>query len=172
MEQMSFEEPKKEKEVLIADWAAQLRSELKPKLLVLGDIAQKIKIEETKQYVSLKAGSNLIASFRPMKSGLQLEFKTKYDEMFPNAQIKHKNEKTSSIMLKGFEWVLQITDVFYEMAVKELSGAGFGCCSRYEECSDARKCTQPMKLLSLACQYRKNLEQGRIFYGKNRNIPE
>lgn len=46
----------------------------------------------------------------------------------------------------------------------------FGCCSRYMQCSDAKKCVHPNKLYSTACAYRHNLEHGRIFYGKNKNI--
>ena len=48
----------------------------------------------------------------------------------------------------------------------------FGCCQRYEQCSDAKEClikdTDP--IFARGCQYRKNLESGRIFYGKNRII--
>lgn len=46
----------------------------------------------------------------------------------------------------------------------------FGCCSHFIECSDARKCVHPNKLYSRACWYRIKLEQGRILYGKNRNV--
>ena len=42
--------------------------------------------------------------------------------------------------------------------------AGFACCSRYKECSDAKKCIHPNRLYAKACQYRKNLEEGNIFY--------
>lgn len=48
--------------------------------------------------------------------------------------------------------------------------ARFGCCSSFEKCSDAKKCVHENKLYSKACIYRGNLDQGRIFYGKNRNI--
>ena len=48
----------------------------------------------------------------------------------------------------------------------------FGCCHRFEMCSDAKKCllaeTEPMR--ARGCIYRKNLESNRIFYGKNRNV--
>lgn len=43
----------------------------------------------------------------------------------------------------------------------------FGCCSRYRECSDARKCLIADVDYSTHCSYRKHLEGGRIFYGKN-----
>ena len=48
--------------------------------------------------------------------------------------------------------------------------ARFGCCSQFIKCSDAKKCLHANKLYSKACIYRGNLEHGRIFYGKNKNI--
>lgn len=42
----------------------------------------------------------------------------------------------------------------------------FGCCSRYRSCSAAEKCLIPGLDYSAHCSYRKNLEAGRIFYGK------
>ena len=48
--------------------------------------------------------------------------------------------------------------------------ARFGCCSSFQECSDVKKCVHENKLYSKACMYRDSLDQGRIFYGKNRNI--
>lgn len=48
--------------------------------------------------------------------------------------------------------------------------APFGCCSRFNRCSDAKKCVHDNKLYSKACIYRSNLDEGRIFYGKNRNV--
>lgn len=47
---------------------------------------------------------------------------------------------------------------------------GFACCSRFVECSDAKRCLHENKLYSTACSYRHNLEAGKIFYGKNKNI--
>lgn len=44
----------------------------------------------------------------------------------------------------------------------------FGCCYRYRECSDAGKCISETEG-SENCIYRKNLEKGIIFYGKNAN---
>lgn len=40
----------------------------------------------------------------------------------------------------------------------------FACCARYEACSKEKKCIHPNKLASLACAYRKNLEEGKVFY--------
>lgn len=46
----------------------------------------------------------------------------------------------------------------------------FDCCSRYEACSDAKKCIHPNPDMALACGYRKIMKKNRIYYGKNRNI--
>lgn len=46
----------------------------------------------------------------------------------------------------------------------------FGCCSRFIECSDAKRCVHVNKLYSTSCTYRRNLEAGNIFYGKNKNV--
>lgn len=43
----------------------------------------------------------------------------------------------------------------------------FGCCSRYSACSDAKICLIPHLDYSKNCIYRKSLEQGHVFYGKN-----
>lgn len=45
----------------------------------------------------------------------------------------------------------------------------FGCCSHYRECSDAKKCLIADRDYSKSCIYRDNLENGKIFYGKNAN---
>ena len=54
--------------------------------------------------------------------------------------------------------------------IKNYTAETFGCCHRYVECSDQRKCLHPDILHSKGCMYRVNLENGRIFYGKNKNI--
>lgn len=50
------------------------------------------------------------------------------------------------------------------------SSSSFGCCSKFIECSDLKKCVHENKIYSMGCKYRMNLEFGKIFYGKNRNI--
>ena len=43
----------------------------------------------------------------------------------------------------------------------------FGCCSSYTECSNNEACIHTNNLEYDGCQYRKNLEVGRIFYKKS-----
>ena len=46
----------------------------------------------------------------------------------------------------------------------------FGCCNDFNLCSDMKKCPYLEIPDRRGCYYRKNLEAGRIFYGKNKTI--
>lgn len=46
----------------------------------------------------------------------------------------------------------------------------YDCCSRFEECSDAKQCTNPDRTFALGCGYRKILASGKVFCGENRNV--
>ena len=46
----------------------------------------------------------------------------------------------------------------------------FGCCNDFVRCSDAMHCLHKDDVEYLGCYYRENLDAGRIFYGKNKNI--
>lgn len=48
--------------------------------------------------------------------------------------------------------------------------SSFGCCSKYNECSNAKICLHENPFYSLGCIYRSHLENGEIFYGVNRNV--
>ena len=46
----------------------------------------------------------------------------------------------------------------------------FGCCAKYVECSNAGHCLHTDILYaSAACQYKHNLDAGRIFYATNKS---
>lgn len=66
------------------------------------------------------------------------------------------------------EYVLQLVNLNVKTYTPKQS---FGCCSRFNECSDKLECVHENKLYAAGCKYRKiNLENGRVFYGKNKNI--
>lgn len=79
---------------------------------------------------------------------------------YPDSVIVDLNEKNSVF----FDLCSNImTQALYHYEPSEY----FGCCGKYNECSDAKKCLHDDQLYSKACYYRKNLEAGNIFYGKN-----
>lgn len=76
-----------------------------------------------------------------------------------------KNDKENGISIYSDGFSKLICECFEDLAQKDI-----GCCSRYEECSDNKKCVQSIPDIFLHCSYRQNLLSGRIFYGKNKNI--
>lgn len=94
----------------------------------------------------------------------------------PNTQTKtSKSNKASFVNISFSKDDANIYKVLedvirYRVKTYSSSANSFGCCSQFEKCSDAKKCVHENKLYSTACQYRRHLENGRIFYGKNRNI--
>lgn len=63
----------------------------------------------------------------------------------------------------------QIESQLSDIVSKASASDSFGCCSNYRKCSDAKRCVIADRVSSVNCLYRRNLEAGRIFYGKNAN---
>lgn len=65
----------------------------------------------------------------------------------------------------------EIKEIFIDMFLQYMNTEeSFGCCSKYEECSDAKHCVHNDVRLRFSCMYKKNLDLGKIFYGKNKNV--
>lgn len=100
---------------------------------------------------------------------------SKYKELIP-ADVEYKIQKSDpnycriSIASPGeLANHLELLKKILEMQV-DAYPSDFGCCSRYEACSDAMKCIHPNPDMAIHCTYRKNMKKGKIFYGKNKNI--
>lgn len=124
--------------------------------------------------VSIALKSVLVAKihFR-VKSSSFMEIGNKYANLFPGDSILSADAHWCKIRLLDkddvFKYITQLVSI-YNNLLAVTSGEQFGCCSRFMECSDARKCIHPDALFAAACIYRRNLENGKIYYGKNRNI--
>ena len=81
-----------------------------------------------------------------------------YSKSFENNEKKRFEKDSAEFMDCLIECIQNGIDNYVPKA------AGFACCSRYEACSNAQKCIHPNLLYAKACQYRKNLESGQIFY--------
>ena len=124
--------------------------------------------------ISIKAKSTVVARVKLTNKDSCIEIRAKnageIDSVYlQNAEedewIRIPAESTDDVLKKKKE-----IGTAFMMAVSEMGGERFGCCSRYMLCSDEKKCVNPDYLMSLGCAYKKNLEEGRIFYGKNKTI--
>ena len=82
-----------------------------------------------------------------------------YSKSFGIDENKRRYDKNSNELVECL-----IGCIRYGIEHYEPKAGSFACCSRYEECSKEKKCIHKNKLYAMACQYRKNLEAGNIFY--------
>lgn len=137
-----------ENSIMLCAYPSAFRSDLAQEFFVA-----KIKLSGKSHYISfpsrfaefLRQSNFTLKSIKSQEfTRIEIgDFESKFDEFLPTFQ--------------GIIWNL-------------LGSRDFGCCSRYIACSDAKKCIHPDPIYAASCQYRKNLEKGCIFYGKNKNI--
>ncbi len=134
---------------------------------------QFIDVVENKGYIAITTKNFLAIKIIERKAYVNIEYPSKYDNYFPRREIEHKKDGISKITLENFDSAVAYAHEYAMIASDILAtqgGESFACCGRYVECSNAKKCIHPDKLIAVACAYRKNIEQGRIFYGANKNM--
>lgn len=120
-----------------------------------------------------------IAKIEESEDNIKLSIKEsclKHASLPPDIEYRIKPNAKEAFAMVNFaandeRFYLFLEEVIrYRLKTYVSSAGSFGCCNQHVACSDAKKCLHANKLYSTACQYRHNLENGRIFYGKNRNV--
>ncbi len=114
-------------------------------------------VTKGRQYTSLSYGSALLCHlhFRNQESFIALtEASTRSLLHIPIQDEEDLTAKAAQITAR-LDWLIDRIPV------------QFDCCSRYEQCSDALQCVHPNPSVAIGCRYRRNLKQGKVFYGKN-----
>jgi hypothetical protein len=117
----------------------------------------RVKLNGKKQYISLNGKA---------KDILNEYTDFKIESTTSDAEWDRIIFTEGDIIEKYDELFLNIYAKALELAKEE----AFGCCHRYVECSDLKKCIHPDQQHARGCMYKKNLDEGHIFYGVNRNI--
>lgn len=105
-----------------------------------------------------------------IKTKKYINVKKEYQDLFIDANLDVETIKSEPNFIRyifyGIEDIDRISNIILTIYDEcEASVHKFGCCSRYEECSNAMKCIHPNLMYAQGCWYRKNLEDGKIFYG-------
>lgn len=125
-------------------------------------------------YSSLKFRSSLICRLKLRGKKWYIAIPERLQEVIPEGVETTTISSEKQFLRIAFDLltesgVLSLMEKATLLAI-ELVPKEFDCCSRYEECSDAKVCIHPDPAFSMLCGYRKILKSGRIFYGENRNI--
>jgi hypothetical protein len=125
---------------------------------------------EYKKHHSVIFVDRLLFRVIPGKDDHLLEFQHDYEPFFP--ELQEPSDEWVKIRVQSIDEVVALKESIVNIIEYELRrthGEAFGCCARYIECSDSKKCIHEDFVFSLGCQYRLNLLENRIFYGKNAN---
>lgn len=145
-------------------------------ILSLADDPWFAKLEEKPSFYSVIWFRQLAA--RILKVPSAIEFKAAFISSPEAYGLPYQRMSTGNVRfsLSSLDDVTKLSSLFVSVhnSLKDSAPVdSFGCCSSFTECSDALACLHPKDYLYLGCMYRKNLESGRIFYGKNCNhIPK
>lgn len=125
-----------------------------------------LQISKTKQGFSINLESYIIINIRLMSKSV--------DRIIFHGILIHDQLKNNKSLKFSFHDSINPNDLynFQDLIIKRYNNIienyiAFSCCSRYLECSNAKRCIHPDPLFSFCCFYNKNLKQGNIFYGKN-----
>lgn len=128
---------------------------------------------------SYRTNDENIVSVAKVKEGGLLEyvsFSDKYIKLFDEAGISYTIfESGNCIRLTEMEFVVatqnsQFSSIIERIVLQSFNYASFGCCSKYIECSNAKKCLhEDIFYATASCQYKKHLDINEIFYGINKN---
>lgn len=133
-------------------------------------------LRKNKNYNTIWFCKSAVLKFKEIEYGARIEIAKKYLENFKieedGVRFTKSEPEWAKIVLNDqfIEKILANIENVFKQCYLDEPVEGFGCCSRYTECSDEKKCIHPDPKISKGCYYKTNLDSGLIFYGKNRNI--
>lgn len=131
--------------------------------------------EKSSSYSSILFGSSLLCRIRYSDKQKYLGIPRRFSSLLPEGtptRTTNSDKDYMRIPLETADELLRYSDCLGRI-LQEIINAipkGFDCCSRFQQCSDVFRCIHPNKEIALNCGYRSILANGRVFYGKNRNV--
>ncbi|MGI6108294.1 MAG: hypothetical protein ACOYB8_00405 [Eubacteriaceae bacterium] len=142
----------------------------------VGDTQDWIKGTPSMSVFAIKFFTKKIAGIKYMKSRkiYYLEIPNDFSKIFEKEPDMKSVSNGIRYSLKDDNAISDLIDplvnVYNYLQAEYMDGEMFGCCHKYIECSEVKHCIHPDKVYSNKCHYKNNLENGRIFYGSNKNI--
>lgn len=175
-EQLSMDEMLAAPEVTEEEQAFTLLYSHLSDLLIDAPIDSKLLFLEHKSSftsVYFMENGSLFLRFSIRKKERFVEIPDRYVDLFPSVSFRTFKSVPGMALIpvSGFADVLDYVPQLRAMLdAMSRQFKDFGCCGHYLECSDAKACVHSDPRFALSCCYFYNLRDGKIFYGKNRNI--
>lgn len=153
----------------------QIYNELKSLLIFDGDGSENFVYNENGNgKFNIKIDNSIFINF-PFKKNNVIEIRSRYKKDLEYKHISYSEQKNGFIRVEipDINFIREYISIFQKMYDDIVSNKkDIACCSKYIECSDARRCVQPVEWIANRCYYRKNIRDGKIFYGKNSIVKE
>lgn len=135
----------------------------------LGLCQDSFSFQINKGYTSVYFGTALVARLHIRGKDHYISIPDSWGKELP-IDVKTSRQKDGRVRIKELDAERpDVVNAIISSMVLHLPKE-YDCCSRIEECSNAKQCTNPDHDLALGCGYRKILASGKVFVGKNRNI--
>lgn len=131
--------------------------------------------QKTKSYTVVKLKKMTVCRLRLHGKQSSISIPTSLKDLIPDG-VEQKEVKTEEkyirVSVDNLHPLESYTSLLEKLVRESVNRypKEWDCCSRYMECSDAKRCVHPDKGFALECGYRRILNSGRIFYGENRNV--
>jgi len=156
---------------IVNDLVDRLRREISTDLLLNSEDIRISVAELENGDWTIRFFSTAVLKLRSHKAGPRLEVKTLYATTFGLlGSVVPTGNRLWSVTECSSPILDRVITTAHEVYDKCGPRERIACCSQYVECSDARRCLIPNEPWARGCLYGENLKQGRIFYGKNRNV--
>lgn len=123
--------------------------------------------------VSFKVAGGILCYLVSTRQGsyIKIESSHELEKTFPAAEhLANDFLKLNLDMTFDMDTFVRVVGPLCEELFDASATMQFGCCNDFVQCSDLKRCFKLENPDSRGCSYRKNLEAGRIFYGKNKTI--
>lgn len=132
-----------------------------------------LSLVQEKKHFSLYFVNKILFKIEIKKESKVLKIRPEYTSFFNSDSCKRNSANWLDVEISSIEEIKKYDNEILNIIKAEffcIHGEPFGCCSNFMDCSDHMYCIKDDLLFSLGCQYRQNLLENKIFYGKNRNI--
>ena len=123
--------------------------------------------------VSFKVAGGILCYLVSTRQGsyIKIESSHELEKTFPAAEhLANDYLKLNLDMTFDMDAFVHVVSPICDDLFDASATMQFGCCNDFNRCSDLGRCFKLDDPDSRGCSYRKNLEAGRIFYGKNKTI--
>jgi hypothetical protein len=140
--------------------------------LALGDGNNALKVRTVDDGVTVWMFGIKCFGIKELKNSTRMEIDKVICNAVISSPVEFPEKGPVKIVLNIESDIIGLIDVskLYMYTFDRSATDGFACCHMYTECSDAIDCVHPDIMHTAQCMYYRNLRDGKVFYGKNKNI--